>query len=123
MIDDTHPSDHQLIIDAQSGDFEAFCKIVQRYSNALLSVAYGVLGDFHESQDVTQEAFVKCYNYLHTLKDPSRLSSWLYSIAYRTSLDFVKKKKITLPFNDRLPQNRTSEGIIVILENEQKNDA
>ncbi|WP_227011949.1 RNA polymerase sigma factor [Paenibacillus lutimineralis] len=76
-----------------------------RYSNALLSVAYSILGDFHESQDVTQEAFVKCYNSLHTLKDPTRLGSWLYSIAYRTSLDFVKKKKPSFIYHFHLRIN------------------
>jgi RNA polymerase sigma-70 factor (ECF subfamily) len=91
-------SDHQLVIDAKSGDFEAFRIIVLRYSNALLSVAYSVIGDFHEAQDVAQEAFVKCYNNLHTLNEPTRLGSWLYSIAYRTSLDFLKKKKATLTY-------------------------
>ncbi|MCM3041280.1 sigma-70 family RNA polymerase sigma factor [Paenibacillus motobuensis] len=99
MIENTPQSDEQLIIDAQNGNFEAFRIIVLRYSNALLSVAYSILGDFHEAQDVTQEAFVKCYNSLHTLKDPTRLGSWLYSIAYRTSLDFVKRKKPSLPYN------------------------
>ena len=73
-----------------------------RYSNAILSVAYSVLGDFHEAQDVTQEAFVKCFRRLHTLKDPARLSSRLYSIAYRTSLDFLKKKKAALPYNETI---------------------
>jgi RNA polymerase sigma-70 factor, ECF subfamily len=100
MIEHTHLSDHQLVIDAQNGDFEAFRVIVLRYSNALLSVAYGVLGDFHEAQDATQEAFVKCYRTLHTLRDPARLGSWLYSIAYRTSLDMAKKKKSAAPYNE-----------------------
>lgn len=99
-MEDTTQSDQQLVIKAQNGDFEAFRAIVLRYSNALLSVAYSVLGDFHEAQDVTQEAFVKCYDNLHTLKDPARLGSWLYSIAYRTSMDFKRKKKPTLPYND-----------------------
>lgn len=100
MTKKTTPSDQQLIVEAQKGDFEAFRMIVLRYSNALLSVAYSILGDFHEAQDVTQESFVKCYNHLHTLKDPTRLGSWLYSIAYRTSLDFVKKRKPSLPFDE-----------------------
>jgi len=95
-------SDDQLVRDARNGDFEAFRRIVLRYSNALLSVAYGILGDFHEAQDVAQEAFVKGYRNLHTLQDTSRLGSWLYSIAYRTSLDFAKKKKQTLPYDESL---------------------
>ncbi|AJY77634.1 RNA polymerase subunit sigma-24 [Paenibacillus beijingensis] len=99
-MEDPVSSDHQLIIDAQSGDFEAFRMIVLHYSNAMLSVAYSVLGDFYEAQDVAQEVFVKCYKSLPTLKDPSRLGSWLYSIAHRTSLDFVKKKKASVHYDE-----------------------
>ena len=75
----------------QSGDFDAYRMIVNEYSNALLSVAYSVLGDFHEAQDAVQEAFLKCYRNLHILNDPAKLGSWLYAIAHRTSLDFAKE--------------------------------
>ncbi|RIE03123.1 sigma-70 family RNA polymerase sigma factor [Cohnella faecalis] len=83
-----------------NGDLEAFRSIVNRYSNALLSVAYSVIGDFHEAQDVTQEVFLKCHHQLHTLQNQARLGSWLYAIAYRTSLDYAKKNKKTVPFDE-----------------------
>ncbi|MDP5274883.1 sigma-70 family RNA polymerase sigma factor [Chengkuizengella axinellae] len=109
MIDDTTISDHQLVLNAQNDDFEAYRMIVIRYSNALLSVAYGVLGDFHEAQDVTQEALVKAYNRLHTLNDPSQVGSWLHSITYRTSLDFIKKRKTTLPYSEIMDSARDDD--------------
>lgn len=102
MIDKPSESDHQLVLSAQRGDFDAFRKIVLRYSNAMLSVAYSVLGDFHEAQDVAQEVFIKSHHQLHTLNDPNRLGSWLYSIAYRTSLDFLKKRKRTSPYHESM---------------------
>lgn len=93
---------HTIIIEAKNGDFDAFRQIVLQYSNAMLSVSFSIIGDFHEAQDATQEAFMKCYRRLHTLDDPSKLGSWLYAIVYRTSLDFVKKKKQTLPYEDAI---------------------
>lgn len=102
MDDAAQDSLHHLVSEAQNGDFEAFRQIVLRYSNALLSVAYSVIEDFHEAQDATQEAFVKSYRQLHTLSDPSKLGSWLYAIVYRTSLDFVKKNRRTAPYEDAL---------------------
>lgn len=42
------PLSLQRIEDAKAGDFEAYRMIVNQYSNALLSVAYSELGDFHE---------------------------------------------------------------------------
>ncbi|MDQ6421271.1 sigma-70 family RNA polymerase sigma factor [Paenibacillus sp. LHD-117] len=95
-------NNHSCVTEARNGDFDAFRQIVLQYSNALFSVAFSIIGDFHEAQDATQEAFVKCYRRLHTLDDPSKLGSWLYAIVYRTSLDFVKKKKQTLPYEDAI---------------------
>lgn len=96
--------DKDIVTNAQNGDLEAFRQIVIHYSNALLSVAYSVVGDFHEAQDIAQETFVKCYRKLHTLKDPNRIGSWLYSITYRASLDFIKKKTTNIPLNEAITQ-------------------
>ncbi|MGO4500148.1 sigma-70 family RNA polymerase sigma factor [Paenibacillus sp. 2RAB27] len=93
---------HCFVIEAQNGNFDAYRQIVLQYSNAMFSVAISIIGDFHEAQDATQEAFLKCYHRLHTLEDPSKLGSWLYTIVCRTSLDFVKKKKRTLPYVDEV---------------------
>lgn len=97
------PLSHQRIEDAKAGDFDAYRMIVNEYSNALLSVAYSVLGDFHEAQDAVQEAFLKCYRNLHTLNDPAKLGSWLYAITRRTSLDFAKRSKQALPLHETTP--------------------
>ncbi|OIB01348.1 RNA polymerase subunit sigma-24 [Paenibacillus sp. LC231] len=94
------PLSYQRIEDAKAGDFDAYRMIVNEYSNALLSVAYSVLGDFHEAQDAVQEAFLKCYRNLYTLNDPAKLGSWLYAIAHRTSLDFAKRSRRTLPLDE-----------------------
>ncbi len=104
MDDLSRESARRVLAEARSGDFDAFRRIVLQYSNAMLSVAYGVIGDFHEAQDATQEAFVKAYRQLHTLSDPDKLGSWLYAIVYRTSLDFVKKRKPAVPYSDAATQ-------------------
>ncbi|WP_162462930.1 RNA polymerase sigma factor [Paenibacillus psychroresistens] len=83
--------DAELVNAALNGDVHAFTDLVGRYSNAICAVAYGVLGDFHVAQDVAQEAFVKGYFKLQTLKNPETFGSWLYAIAYRLSLDWLRK--------------------------------
>ncbi|MBP3962817.1 sigma factor [Paenibacillus lignilyticus] len=40
------------------GDFEAFSVMVEKYQKVLYAVAFNVLGDFHQAQDITQEAFI-----------------------------------------------------------------
>ncbi|MBW7475582.1 sigma-70 family RNA polymerase sigma factor [Paenibacillus oenotherae] len=69
------------------GDWEAFGAIVRKYANVLHAVAYEVVRDYHAAQDIAQETFLKAYVNLHTLQNPQRLGSWLYSTARRLSLN------------------------------------
>ncbi|WP_177186843.1 sigma-70 family RNA polymerase sigma factor [Paenibacillus sp. CF384] len=83
--------DEELVAATVNGDVNAFSLLVERYANALCSVAYGVIGDFHLAQDIVQESLVKAYFNLHTLKDAVKVGSWLYAITYRQSLDAKRK--------------------------------
>lgn len=93
-------SDKQLVEAAVQGDTEAFGALVRKYSNALFAVAYGVLGDFHLAKDVAQETFLKAYLQLSTLSDGNKAGSWLYTIAYRLSLNLKRKRKAEVDIGD-----------------------
>lgn len=67
------------------GDWEAFGAIVRKYANVLHAVAYDIVRDYHTAQDIAQETFLKAFVNLHTLKNPEKLGSWLYSIVKRQS--------------------------------------
>jgi RNA polymerase sigma-70 factor (ECF subfamily) len=85
--------DAELVHATLNGDVQAFSLLVEKYSSAVCSVAYGVMGDFHLAQDVAQEAFVKGYFKLQTLKNPEKFGSWIYAITYRLSIDWLRKLK------------------------------
>jgi len=72
------------------GDWEAFGAIVRKYANILHAVAYEVVRDYHTAQDIAQETFLKAYTNMHTLQNPEKLGSWLYSIARRLSLNAIR---------------------------------
>jgi RNA polymerase sigma-70 factor (ECF subfamily) len=85
--------DAELVKAALNGDVQAFSILVEKYSSAACSVAFGVLGDYHLAQDAAQEAFVRAYFKLETLKESERFGSWLYAITYRLSLDWLRKQQ------------------------------
>lgn len=74
-------SDAELIHDAANGDVEAFGTIVKRYQTLVCSVAYAVLGDVATSEDIGQETFLSAWKQLSSLKDPTKLKSWLATTA------------------------------------------
>lgn len=84
-------TDGQLIEQVLMGDRTAYSELADRYLHVLFALGYHMTGDFHLAQDIAQEAILKGYNKLSTLKDPEKFGSWIYAIARRTSIDMLRK--------------------------------
>lgn len=63
-----------------------------RYSAAIHSYAYRLLGNRDDADDVTQEVFIRVYDRLPQLRDPARLRPWLYRIATNLCLDQLRRR-------------------------------
>lgn len=76
------------------GDPEAaFRRLVRQYGAVVHTVSYRLLKDWARAEDVMQETFMKAYDTIETLQDPSRLGAWLKSIAWNKSLDILRAEK------------------------------
>ena len=53
-------------------DHEAFGKLGKKYNRMAGAISYGICGDFQAAEDVVQEAFLKAYDSLSMLKDPTK---------------------------------------------------
>lgn len=76
-----------------NGDAEAFRAIVQEYRERLFAFVWRIVRDHHEAEDLTQASFVKAYESLASYSDKFAFSTWLYTIAYRLSLNGLRRKK------------------------------
>ena len=56
-----------LVKAAQTGDLDAFGKLVQRFQDMAYGYGLSLLGDFHLAQDAAQEAFIDAFRYLPDL--------------------------------------------------------
>ncbi len=86
-------NESQLIERVCSGDLDAFEGIVERYKKKVYYIAYDIVGDHHEAEDVSQEVFIKMYRALDHFRKDAKMSSWLYQIAVNTSIDSLRRKK------------------------------
>jgi RNA polymerase sigma-70 factor, ECF subfamily len=66
--------------------------IHQTYYTKVLRYLTRIIGEF-EAEDLTQEVFIKVYENLQSLKDQSKISSWIYKIAMNVSRDKLRKMK------------------------------
>jgi RNA polymerase sigma-70 factor (ECF subfamily) len=63
------------------GDEEAFTRIVQSWEKRIFNLAWRMLGNREDAQDIVQETFLSVFKSLHGLRDPARFPTWLYRIA------------------------------------------
>ncbi|SFZ92635.1 RNA polymerase sigma-70 factor, ECF subfamily [Flaviramulus basaltis] len=75
------------------GDTNAFSVLVERYKDLVFTLTLKILKNREEAEEVAQDTFVKAYKSLSKFKGDSKFSTWIYKIAYNTSLDRLKKNK------------------------------
>ncbi|HKV84690.1 MAG TPA: sigma-70 family RNA polymerase sigma factor [Ktedonobacterales bacterium] len=93
--------DVTLVRRTLAGDQQAFASLVEKYKDSVFNVAYRMLGNPSEAEDVAQEAFVRAYTQLHTYKDSHRFSTWLLSIASHLSIDQLRRRRfLALPLEN-----------------------
>lgn len=93
--------DHVLVRRALAGDQEAFTTLVEKYKDPVYNVAYRMLGNPTEAEDVAQETFVRAYTQLRTYKEAHRFSTWLLSIASHLSIDQLRRRRfLALPLEN-----------------------
>lgn len=90
----TNSPDADLVALARRGDAGAFDTLVRRYYRTAFSVAFGVLANRHDTEDVCQDAFVKALERLEDCRDPSRFASWLLVIVRNRALSWHSYRRI-----------------------------
>jgi RNA polymerase sigma-70 factor (ECF subfamily) len=83
-------SPEQLISAARRGDQEAFRHIFERWARPVVSFVYDMVGDRALAEDLTQETFVRAYKYLDALRDETKFSTWLFSIARNVAREHLR---------------------------------
>ncbi|HEY3993981.1 MAG TPA: sigma-70 family RNA polymerase sigma factor [Ktedonobacteraceae bacterium] len=94
-------SDVALVELTLEGKQEAFAVLVERYKDAVQNLAYRMLSNITEAEDVTQEVFVRAYTQLATYKPAHKFSTWLLSIASHLAIDQLRRRRfLALPLED-----------------------
>ena len=94
-------SDVELVELVLAGEQDAFEVLVERYKDAVQNLAYRMLSNVTEAEDVTQEVFVRAYTQLATYKPAHKFSTWLLSIASHLAIDQLRRRRfLALPLED-----------------------
>jgi RNA polymerase sigma-70 factor, ECF subfamily len=91
MAADLDP-DAQLMLRVQGGDREAFETLVTRHRQSVMNLAYRILGDLNEAEDISQNAFVQVFKSARRYRVSAKFSTWLYTIARNLCLNEIRRR-------------------------------
>jgi RNA polymerase sigma-70 factor (ECF subfamily) len=104
---------------AKAGDKSAFAGIVSDYRDMIFTLVVKIVENREDAEDITQEIFIKLYKTIEQFREDSGFSTWLYRIAYNTTLSELRKRKLYFtsiedhltpgnePFDDKSPEEET----------------
>jgi RNA polymerase sigma-70 factor (ECF subfamily) len=103
--------DWLLVEQVCNGNREAFRNLVERYQQYAYQIAFRILKNHQDAEDVSQEAFVRIYQSIKSFRREAKFSTYLYRTVANLSLNVLRKKK-------RAPMDETAD-----VESERQEDA
>jgi RNA polymerase sigma-70 factor (ECF subfamily) len=88
-----HEEDLAVIERASNGDGDAFETLVRKYQTWVFTLAYRMLGDPADAEEMAQEIFLKAFRGLNRFERKSAFSTWLYSIAANHCLNELESRR------------------------------
>lgn len=113
--------DQWLVKQCLSGNTRAFEALVDRYEVPIFNVVLKMVRNADDAADLTQTAFVKAYEKLHTYNPRYKFFSWFYRIAVNESLNFLNQRKSHDHLDDGLPS--AEKNPVEALDQQERDEA
>jgi RNA polymerase sigma factor (sigma-70 family) len=105
-----------LIEECKQGKSKAQFRLYNQYSKAMYNLAYRILNNREDAEDILQETFVECFRNLDSFRFESTFGAWLKRILINKCINLTKKKKIDLTLCDSLPEDICEDDMEVIYD-------
>lgn len=83
-----------------AGDMQNFSCLVAKYGKMAYTIAFRVMENREDAEEVVQDAFVKMYQALSGFQFQSKFSTWFYRIVYHTALTASKRQRTFISYED-----------------------
>lgn len=98
----------RLIQRAKRGERDAFAELIEIYKDKIFQLAYRMVGNRQDAEDIAQETFLRVYANLHTYDENYKFSTWIYRIATNLCIDRGRKKRPDFSLDEEV---ETGEGL------------
>jgi len=89
---DMADADEELVLQSQNGNTSAFETLVKNHQQMIHALTFRMTGSDADAEDLAQEAFVRAYKQIGSFNANSKFSTWLYSIAIHTCLNWRRNE-------------------------------
>lgn len=87
---------YNLVVECKQGSKKACYELYRLYSKAMLNVAFRIVGNIAEAEDVLQEAFLDAFNKLKDFRQDTTFGLWLKQIVVNRSINLLRKRKLEM---------------------------
>lgn len=96
-------------------DNHAFAELLRRHTNRFFKVAYGVVLDADDADEIVQDAFLKLWTGKAVWEEGrnNRFTTWFYRIVYNQALDLLRKKPRFSVVEDTHPSDDKSADVLI----------
>lgn len=86
--------DHGLMVRIQRGDHQAFSHLVQRHSGRFYAIAFRMLNNSAEAEDIVQDSFLKLWNKPQAwdAKKNAKFTTWFYRVVTNAAIDKARRR-------------------------------
>src|SRR6185503_11298183 len=84
--------DAALMLRVKQGDWAAFTELVDKYKQPVLNLAFRMLRDATEAEDLAQVVFIQVYKSAHRYEVASKFSTWMFTIARNLCLNEIRRR-------------------------------
>jgi len=88
--------DEDLVRQVLQGDHRAYEYLLARYQDSVAKFIWRLIPQSQDREEICQDVFVKVFFNLHKFRFDSKFSTWLYRIAWRTALTFLRRKRLPM---------------------------
>jgi RNA polymerase sigma-70 factor (ECF subfamily) len=101
-------TDAELVTSCLAGEQPAWNELVERFSRYVYAIATQAFRlPAQDAEDVFQEVFLRVYDRLYTLREPSALRPWIAQLTRRECIDRMREGARETPV-DELPEELES---------------
>src|SRR5436190_14680003 len=84
--------ERDLVASAKAGDKAAFEELVSQTHRRVYTLAYRLVGDRFDAEDVAQEAYLRMFRGLSGFREEARFETWMYRIVTNSAINLLRRR-------------------------------